>query len=243
MRIRCTVRRPLAALLCTLATACGMPLDPSLPVYTTEQTDSAHPGYRRTTVSTAGAEYVNDLEEQSLQLIETDPRQVVGRSSFGNGKICAINGQDPSAYLAVDVGSEMPAYAVYRSAKHPPFDWRHAVFQKLRLAVPQGPAANKETTDAGVIDDVLRTLRDGTPVDPALSPQPLISAGSTGVNGVLLFSDQLPGMAFRPWCYLAPSGEVYLADSIAVTYTRAGPLVQASWIAASPLFARWATTP
>ena len=89
------VRRPLAVLLCTLATACGMSPDRSLPVYTTEQTDSAHAGYRRTTVSTAGAEYVNDLEEQSLQIIDTDPKQVVGRSRFGNGKIWAIDGQDP----------------------------------------------------------------------------------------------------------------------------------------------------
>src|SRR6185295_9019498 len=155
------IRRTLAALLCAFATACGTSLDPSLPVYTTEQTDSAHPGYRRTTVSTAGAEYVNDIEEQSLQILEAEPKQVVGRSKFGNGKICAIDGQDPSAYLAVDVGSEMPAYAVYRGTGHPAFDWRHAAFQKLRLDMLEGPAANKETTDAALIDDVLRTLRDG----------------------------------------------------------------------------------
>jgi hypothetical protein len=116
-------------------------------------------------------------------------------------------------------------------------------FQKLRLTVPEGPAANKETIDTALIDDLLRTLRNGTPVNPALPPQPLIATHSTGVHGVLLFSDQLPGLAFRPSCYLAPSGEVYLADSIAVTYTRAGPVVRASWIAVSPLFARWATTP
>ena len=76
----------------TVVTACGMSADRSLPVYTTEQTDSAHPGYRRTIVSTAGAEYVNDFEEQSLQIINTDPKRVVGRSRFGNGKICAIDG-------------------------------------------------------------------------------------------------------------------------------------------------------
>jgi hypothetical protein len=64
--------------------------------------------------------------------------------------------------------------------------------------VPEGPAANKETTDAALIDDVLRTLRNGTPVNPALPPQPLITAGSAGVHGVLLFSDQLPGLAFPP---------------------------------------------
>jgi hypothetical protein len=232
----------LPALLCILATACGMSVDPSLPVYTTEQTDSAHPGYRRTIVSTAGAEYVNDFEEQSLQIINTDPKQVVGRSRFGNGKICAIDGQDPSVYLAVDVGSEMPAYEVYRNTGHPPFDWRRAAFQKLRLAVPEGPAANKETTDAALIDDVLRTLRTGMPVSPALPPQPLITAGAAGVRAVLLFSDQLPGMAFRPSVFLAPSGEVYMTDSVAVTYAKTGPLVQAAWIAASPQFARWVRT-
>src|SRR5262245_55777357 len=236
-------RRPLAALMFTLVTACGTSQDRSLPVYTSEQTDSAHAGYRRTTLSTAGAEYVNDLEEQSLQIIDMVPKHVVGRDRFGDGTICAIDGQDPSAYLAVDVGSEMPAFEVYRSTGHPPFDWRHTAFQKLRLWVSEGPAANKETTDAALIDDVLRTLRDGTPVNPALPLQPLMAAGSTGVHGVLLFSDQLPGMAFRPSCYLALSGEVYLADSVAVTYTKVGPMIQASWIAASPLFARWATSP
>src|SRR5262249_37015345 len=134
-------------------------------------------------------------------------------------------------------------YEVYRSVLHPPFDWRHAAFQKLRLTVSMGPAANKETTDSALIDDLLRTLRDGTPVSPALPPQPLVYTGSTGVHGVLLFSDQLAGLAFRPSVYLAPSGEVYLADTVAVTYTKTGPLVQAAWIAASPTFARWATTP
>lgn len=235
----------MAVLPWALVTGCGMSsLDPSLPVYSTEQTDSVHPGHRRTTVSTAGAAYVNDLEEQSLQLIESDPKKVVGRSKFGYGRICAIAGQDPSAYIAVDMGSEMPAYEVFRSAKQPPFDWRHATFQKLRLTVPLGPAANKETTDAALIDDVLRTLRDGTPINPPLAPMPMtISASSTGEFGVLLFSDQLPGLVFRPSCYLAPSGEVYLADSLVFTFTRPVPTIQAAWIPASPLFTRWATAP
>src|SRR5262245_3493175 len=142
-------------LLCGLGTGCGMTsLDPSLPVYTSEQTDSMHPGYRRTTVSTQGAVYVNDFEEAALVLIRPYPTQVVGRSQFGAGKICAIPGQSPSAYLAVDVGSEMPAFAVFRNVNDPPFDWRRAAFQKVRLDVSDGPAANKETTDAALIDDV-----------------------------------------------------------------------------------------
>lgn len=233
-------------LLGILAAACGpSPADRSLPVYTSEQTDSAHAGYRRTTVSTAGgAVYVNDLEEQALQLYAAEPTKKVGRGPIGDASIYAIDGQDPSAWLAVDVGSEMPAYAVFRNVQHPPFDWRHASFQHLRLAVPAGPAANKDTTDAALIEDVVRTLRDGTPVNPPLAPQPMPVGGSpTGVYTVLLVSDQLPGIVFRPSCYLAASGEVYLAESVVTTFTRPLPSFSAAWIPASPKFTEWTKTP
>jgi len=242
----CTVRGlgASAILLCCLGTACGLlSMDPSLPVYTAEQIDSAHPGYRRTTVSSAGASYVNDFEEQSLQLIDTNPKQVVGRSQFGDGKICAIAGQDPSVYLAVDVGSEMPAYEVYRNSRHPPFDWRHAAFQRMRLAMPEGPAANKETTDPVLIEEVLRTLRDGAPAIPPVASPPVTASGiPAGVYGVLLFSDQLPGLVFRPSCYIEKTGQVYLADNLLLTFTRAEQSVRAEWIPASPLFAQWVQT-
>jgi hypothetical protein len=237
-----TVLGAVAILLCCLGTACGS-MGSSLPVYTTEQTDSARPGYRRTTVSTAGASYVNDFEEQSLQLIETDPKLVVGRSQFGNGKICAIAGLDPSEYLSVDVGSEMPAYEVFRNSRHPPFDWRHAAFQRMRLAMSEGPAANKETTDPMLIEDVLRTLRDGTPATPPVEPPAVTASGSpAGVYGVMLFSDQIPGLIFRPSCYIEKTGQVYLADSLLLTFTRTQQSVQARWIPASPLFAQWVQT-
>jgi hypothetical protein len=217
-------------------------LDPSLPVYTLEQVDSAHAGYRRSIVSTAGASYVNDFEEQSLLLIDVEPKQVVGRSEFGYGKICAIAGQDPSAYLAVDVGSEMPAYVVFRNSKQPPFDWRHATFQKMRLARSDGPAANKETADPEVIDDVLRTLREATPATPPVTQPAMTAAGSpAGVYGLLLFSDQLPGIIFQPSCYLESSGRVYLAESLRITYGRL-PTAYAEWIPASEQFARWVQT-
>jgi hypothetical protein len=233
-----------AILLCCLGTACGVPsMDSSLPVYTIEQTDSAHPGYRRSTVSSADASYVNDFEEQSLQLMETDPKQVVGRSQFGNAKICAIPGQDPSAYVAVDVGSEMPDYEVFRNPRHPPFDWRHAAFQRMRLAMLEGPAANKETTDPALIEDVLRTLRDGAPATPPVASLPVTASGSpAGVYGVLLFSDQLPGLVFRPSCYIEKTGQVYLAEGLVWTFTRTQQSVQAEWIPVSPSFAQWVQT-
>ncbi len=213
----------------------GRLMHPFLPVYSSDQVDSVHSGYRRTTVTTKGAVYVSDYEEYSLRLINPEPTDVVGLRSFGGGKVCAIPGQNPTAYLAVDRGSEMPAYEVFRNVQQPPFDWRNATFQKLQLAMPTGPAANKTTTDAGVIEDVLRTLKEGA---PTTAP----SAWVTNTYGVWLFSDQLPGIVFSPGIYIDETGTVYLAENF--TSDTSTPLkVKARWIHASPLFTKWTQTP
>ena len=228
---------------CVLAISCGvLPSDPTLPVYTSEQTDSAHAGHRRTTVTGGGAVYVSDLEEELLIMRSSEPKDVVGRSQWGDGKICAIEGQDRSAYLAVDVGSEMPAYEVFRNTNHPPFDWRRAAFQKMRLDMLEGPAANKETEDPALIEDVVRALRDGTPVSPPLPPLTVGANGMPpGVHGILLFSDQLPGRTFRPWFYIDPSGQVFLTQDFVMTYGQ-NPSARGDWIPASQSFTRWAQT-
>jgi hypothetical protein len=243
-------RSAVAIVLCGLGAGCGIPADPSLPIYRIEQTDSTHPGYRRTTVSTGTASYVNDFEERSLQLRSSNPQHAVGRSPIGTASVFAISGQDPSAYLAVDVGSEMPAYEVFRNASHPPFDWRHATFQSMRSAAPVGPAANKETADPAVIEDLVRALRDGTPASPPVTAPPMPhtppimpATAPPGVYGILLFSDQLPGLVFRPSFYLDASGQVYLTDGLRVTMTSTEQSFQATWIPAGPLFTRWVQTP
>ncbi len=235
----------LAVVLCGLGSGCGQfSVDPRLPAYTSDQTDSSHPGYRRTTLKTKGAVYVNDFEEASLQLRDTDPKEVVGRRDWGDGRVCAIPGQSRSAYLAVDMGSEMPAYEVFRNANRPPFDWRHSPFQKMRLTVPVGPAANKETTDPALIADVVRALRDGTPASPSLPPVRLPATGiQTKVFSVLLFSDQLPGLVFHPSCYLESPGKAYLAENTLVNFTSTEQSVTADWIPASPQFTQWVQTP
>ncbi len=208
---------------------------PFLPVYTSDQVDSAHSGYRRTTVTSKDAVYVNDYEEYPLRLINPEPTDVVGRTAFGGGKICSIPGQNPTVYLAVDCGSEMPAYEVFRSTQQPPFDWRKAAFQTLQLAMLLGPAANKTTSDPALIEDVLRTLKEGT---PTAAP----SAWVTNTYGVWLFTDQLPGLVFSPSIYIDQTGTVYLAESF--TSDSSTPLkVQARWIQASPLFTKWTQTP
>jgi hypothetical protein len=135
----------------------------------------------------------------------------------------------------------MPAYAVFRNAKHPPFDWRSATFQRMRLARSDGPAANKETTDAALIEEVVRTLRDGTPATPPLASLAMTSGSAPGVYPVLLFSDQLPGLIFGPSCYIQETGQVYLTESLLFTFGQS-PTVQAEWIPARPSFARWVQT-
>jgi hypothetical protein len=107
----------------------------------------------------------------------------------------------------------------------------------------EGPAANKETTDPALIEDLVRTLRDGAPLSPALPSLAIGADGSpVGVHGVLLFSEQLPGLMFRPWIYLDASGQVYLAEDLLVKYGTEQS-AHAAWIPASPLFARWTQTP
>ena len=89
-----------------------VPRHPLLPVYQLEQVDSTHPWYRRTTVRCGSAVYVEDFEEYALRLANVDPTNAIGRSSFGNALMCSIPGQSPSNYVAVDCGSEMPAYEI-----------------------------------------------------------------------------------------------------------------------------------
>ena len=231
----------LAIALGSLAVGCGWPWGG--PRYTMEQTDSTHPGHRRTTVEVEGTVFVNDFEEAALELENVEPQEVIARSRFGGGTVRVIPGQSATAYVAVDVGSMMPAFAVYRHVEHPPFDWRHATFRKMRLAALEGPAANKETTDPAILDDVLSTLRDGAPASPSVEAPPTPIPGPARFHALLLFSDEIPGLIFRPWIYLADSGEVYLAGDATIEFRNREQSVRAAWIRASSLLADWARTP
>lgn len=220
-----------------LSSSCdSLPGSGSLPVYSLEQIDSSRAGYRRTTITSGGTVFVHDFDEYALQLANSDPKQVVGHYGIG-GKICVIEGQSPTAYLAADMGSEMPAYEVFRAERQPPFDWRRATFQTMRLSVLEGPAANKLTTDASVIRDVVLTLRDGKPA----APFTIETAGLNGnVHSLLLWSDQLPGLVFSASVYFDPAGPVYLAENLtSVEFHGANQSIRASWVPASPSFTQW----
>jgi hypothetical protein len=216
-----------------------MPADPLLPVYTLEQTDSTHPWYRRTTVTCGSAVYVNDFEDYSVLLANPVPTHAIGRPPFGNSLVCSIPGQSPADYIAMDCGSEMPAYEVFRNVNRPPFDWRHAKFQALEFAGMIGHTEHKRTTDPALIADVVRTLSEGT---PTTLPLPVAMTGSN-ICGVYMDCEQLPGLVFCPEVYRDASGPVYLSESFAVEFTNRTQRIHARWIPARPLFTKWVQTP
>jgi hypothetical protein len=212
-----------------------------LPIYTMgQQSDSSHPGYLHDTVTGGGEIYVNDYEEACLQLTFSEPQTVIGlMGSINPAKVGAIPGQPANAYIAVDNGSEMPAYVPYRNIKQPPFDWRTAAFQQM-TAFRQykfGPLAT--TTNVALMAEVVRLLRDGSPVD--LKPFPF--SGATNLTTLNLTSAQLPGMLFCPaLCYYG-DGNIYLAESLMVDFSVRPPQVRARWIPASPLLTAWLKAP
>ena len=195
----------------------------SLPVYKMEQTDSVHEGYRRTTMSSGSTVYVQDYEEYALGSINSAPIEMIGRFpnfwGLDTGGVYAIPGQDPSAYVL----EWDPMYqSVYRNINHPPFDWRNADFQSIRLMIP---AANpKESEDLLLIEEILSVLTNG-----AITTVPMRSDGnySETLNyTLLLFSDELPGMMYMAGVHVTTSGDIYIAENI----------ISNQWKLAGPLF-------
>ena len=210
----------------------------NLPKYSMEQTDSAHRWYRRTTVHFNSAVYLNDFEDYSIWLAYPVPTHSIGRASFGNSLVCSIPGQEPTDYIAVDCGSEMEAYEVFRNADRAPFDWRHASFQKMEFAGTMMHAEHTSAPDSALISDVIRTLREGTPATVSLPA----SVNSTNLARLNLYSDALPGLMFCPAVYCDSTGGAYLAENFAVEYVNRTEKIHAQWIPASGALAQWLTT-
>ncbi|HKQ57830.1 MAG TPA: hypothetical protein VJY35_08165 [Candidatus Eisenbacteria bacterium] len=209
-----------------------------LPKYSLEQADSAHRWYRRTTVHFGSAVYLNDFEDYPIWLANPVPTHAIGRAPFGNSLVCSIPGQEPTDYIAVDCGSEMEAYAVFRNANHSSFDWRHARFQAMDYAGTMMQADHKRTVDSTLIADVVRTLREDAPVSLSLPA----SVNSTNLARLNLYSDALPGLMFCPAIYRDSAGPVYLAESFAVEYSNRTEKIHAQWIPASESFTQWLRT-
>jgi len=208
---------------------------PGLPVYTLDQTASTHAGFRRTTLARGNDIYVSDYEDAALRLVTSEPKPAIGRYVIGTGYVCAIPGQPTTAYIAGDVGSEMPAYEPFRNIKKLPFDWRTATFRKMTASKQYKFGPLVTTTNAALMAEVVRVLREGTPVE--LNPFPF--SGATNLTTLNLTCDQLPGMLFCPaLCYYS-DGNIYLAQSLMPDLSVTPPQVRARWIPASPLLTEW----
>ena len=212
---------------------------PLLPKYQLEQVDSSHKWYRRTTVRVGSAVYVEDYEDYPLQLANVEPTDAISRAPFGDSYMCSIRGQSPSNYVAVDCGSEMPAYEVFRNADLPPFDWRHAKFQMMYFSSFSPNVNPKNTNDAALITEVVKTLSQGTPTTETF---PMAEMRSNVCN-VCLSSKELPGIMFCPQAYRDGSGAIYLAESMGMEPLNRGMKYHATWIPAGALFTAWVTTP
>lgn len=221
----------LLVLLCPIALLFGS-CRHSGPVYTMEQTDSTHAGYRRTTLTSGSTVYENDFAEAPLLSVNTAPSQIVGKlDNSGEGEkvyLYAIPGQNPRDYVIL--GGEMYPLGVYRNSKTPPFDWRAAKFRQMEFAAPEGPAAHKRTTDPALIEEVLNVLRESKaaatiPADAATNDKNFF--------GIYLWSDQLPGIMYSPHVYFDKSGQVYLGF-----WNPTSP----EWSPAGPLFSAWVKT-
>jgi hypothetical protein len=210
-----------------------------LPVYTSEQSASSHVGYRHSSLTCGSDVFVNDYEEAALQRIASDPKPVIGRMAFGDGKICVLPGQAVTAYIAADCGGEMPAYAPYRNIQQPPFDWRTATFRTMTAWLPDPHHPYLTTTNAALLAEVVRNLRDGTPVE--LNGFPF--TGTTNLTTIKMTSDQLPGMLFCPALCYNGDGTIYLAESLMPDFTVTPPQVRARWILASPMLVQWLKAP
>jgi hypothetical protein len=210
-----------------------------LPVYTSEQSASSHAGYRHSTLTCGNDVFVNDYEESALQIMTSDPKPVTGRMAFGDGKICAIPGQPVTAYVAGDCGSEMPAYVPYRNIKQPPFDWRTATFREMTAYRPDRRNPYLTTTNAALLAEIVRNLRDGASVE--LSEFPF--TGVTNLDTIKMTSDQLPGLMFCPSVYYYGNGTIYLAESLMMDATATPPQLHARWIPASPTLTQWLKSP
>ena len=213
-------------------------MGPGLPVYTLEQAASSHAGYRHTTLTCGNDVYVSDYEEAALQLANGDPKTAIGRiGTVSDAKLCLIDGQPATGYVAGDCGSEMPAYVPYRNIKQPVFDWRTASFREMTAwRVSQNPRNPYLTTsNAALIAEVVRVLRDGTPVELGGIP----FATNTNLSTIKMTSDQLPGLLFCPSLYFNLNGTIYLAESLTMDWTPKPAELHARWIPASPLLTEW----
>jgi len=97
---------------------------------------------------------------------------------------------------------------VFRNTEYPPFDWRTAEFQKMRLMFANNSI---ETEDPLLIHVVLTILQAASLQLKTLQPDGIYPNAKN--YSLLLFSDQLPGLMYSIGVHIDSDGLVYLAEN------------------------------
>ena len=72
----------------------------------------------------------------------------VATPSAAAARSVRVPGQPVTAYIAGDVGSEMPAYIPFRNPHQSPFDWRTATYSEMTFNGPNSSGSHPVTTNA-----------------------------------------------------------------------------------------------
>lgn len=195
-------------------------LNPFMPLYSFKMTPSTHVGYTHYTLTHGNTTYVSDYEEYALSSPGNDHE--IGQT-FSGMRLIEISGQ--GQYIVVY--SFMDQVAVFRDSQASAIDLSTAGVTEMKLAslaYAPGLSPEKDTQDSEIIQEVVSTLTEGTPI---VSP-----VGGTP-DCLYLSGGLLIGMQYCVGVYMDASGQVYLAHDT----------LSKEWFEAGPLFTEWATTP
>lgn len=193
-------------------------LNPSMPVYDYQVVPSTQVGYSRHTLRLRDKVYESDYTEYALASPGND--QQIGQTSWG-GRLYRIYGQE-DFFVLYDFMSPL---AVFRDSQKLEFDLGTADVTDMQLS-PLESGPQKNTKDSHLIQDVVTTITEGTPITSVVS-------GSLDTYCLYLSGGKLVGMTYCAGVYMDKTGQVFLARDT----------ISKEWFQASPLFEKWAKTP
>ena len=193
-----------------------------MPLYDFKMTPSTHAGYTRYTLTRGNTTYESDYEEYALSSPGSDHQ--IGQTASGM-RLIEIYGQ--KKYIVVY--DFMDQVAVFRDSQYPALDLSAISVTEMKLAslaYAPGLGPEKDTKDLQLIQSVITTLTEGTPIASPVS-------SATDKYCLFLSGGELIGMQYCAGVYVDSARDVYLARD---TITQ-------EWFQASPLFTKWATSP
>ena len=195
--------------------------NPFMPLYKFTSIPSAQAGYPHYTLTRGNVTYVSDYEEYALSSPGNDHQ--IGQTT-SRMRLYEISGQTDYIVLY----DFMDQVAVFRDSSQPVLDLSAITITHLKLAsaeVAPGMAPEKDTDDPQLIDEVLASLKRGTPA----------ASSNTNVKKYCLYlsGGDLMGMQYCAGIYVDSAGKVYVSKDT----------LSKEWYPVSPLFSDWVKSP